>query len=287
MNPLVPYPRTADLAHWINEREAIRLRREAGVSPPWTADPTMATVRYCNVHREDDKITRWIRSHPVYSSPTVPVWVVVLARMVNRISSLEAIEAAVYLGDLTAVKSILKSRRDYGFTIWGNAYTISTCGRSMDKVDYVIDMVVDNVRRAEQDPLWSQGLWHDPWTLSNFHQWLMRIDGLGSFLAAQVVADLKNTDDHPLLTAPDWWTWAACGPGSLKGLAAYHGTLATPGNFTALLGLATAQVTPLIGAHVGAIHAQDMQNCFCEFSKYIRVREGGHARNRYDARNPS
>lgn len=287
MNPLVPYPRTADLAHWINERESIRQRRESGMAPPWTADPTMATVRYCNVHREDDKVTRWIRNRPAYSHARNAVWVVVLARMVNRISSLEAIEAAVHLGDLAAVKSILKSRRDSGFTIWGNAYTISTCGRSMDKVDYVIDHVVDNVRRAEQDPLWSQGLWHDPWTLSTFHQWLMRIDGLGSFLAAQVVADLKNTEGHALHYATDWHTWAACGPGSLKGLAAYFGTPAIPGNFTALLARATAQVMPLVGAHVGAIHAQDMQNCFCEFSKYIRVREGGHARNRYDARNPS
>lgn len=274
MNPLVPYPRTADLAHWINEREAIRLRREAGVAPPWTADPTMATVRYCNVHREDDKITRWIRGNPVYSHASNDVWVTVLARMVNRIKTLELIQAYVARDDLDAVKKALKIFRAPG-PIWGNAYTISTCGKSMDKVDYVVDWVVAEVAQRDFSGIS---------TLDAMHKKLMTVDGLGSFLSAQVVADLKNTEGHALADAPDWWTWAACGPGSLKGLAAYHGTPATPGNFTALLGLATAQVTPLIGAHVGAIHAQDMQNCFCEFSKYIRVREGGHARNRYDAR---
>ena len=284
MNPLINYPRTVDLAHWINERENIRLRREAGMAPPWTADPDMATVRYCNVHREDDKVTRWLRNNPVYSGVDIPVWVTVLARMVNRISSLAYIEFAVQTEDIEGIKTSLKHLRAEGLPIWGNAYTISTCGKSMDKVDYVIDHVVSAVRLAEQCPLWPNGLWQDPWSLSLFHRWLMQIDGLGSFLVAQVVADLKNTPGHALATASDWWTFAAPGPGSLRGLVAYFGHPVTPSNFAASLSLVTQQVKPLVAGYIGAIHAQDLQNCMCEFSKYIRVREGGKARNNYDAR---
>lgn len=238
----------------------------------------MATVRYCNVHRENDKITRHIRSCATYSNPDVPVWVVVLARMVNRITSLDAIRPAVEARDLEAVKATLKRIRDEEEPIWGNAYTISTCGKSMDKVDYVIDHVVDTVR-LNVHHLGRK-------SLDDEFRALTRIDGLGSFLAGQVVADLKNTVGHPLSQAPDFWTFAVHGPGSLRGLSAYFGYGVTPRTFTQHLSLATQQVTPFLCNYVAPIHAQDMQNCFCEFSKYIRVRSGGRARNTYDPSNP-
>ena len=272
MNPLVEYPRTMDLAYWINEREAMRQRRAAGIEAPWTSDPDMANVRYCNVHREDDKVTKWLRTNGVYSGVGVPVWVTVLCRMVNRITTLAALSDAVAVRDHTEIKALLKHLRTKG-AIWGNAYTISTCGKVMDKVDYVLDHVVHAVSQST--------FIFD--TLASTHRQLMRIDGLGSFLAAQVVADLKNTPGHPLQAAPDWWTWAAPGPGSIKGLVAYFGTVVPASQFAGLLATATQQVTPLIANYVAPIHAQDMQNCFCEFSKYIRVREGGRARNNYDA----
>lgn len=267
------HPRTQELAYWINERESIRMRRESGVAAPWTLDPLMANVRYCNVHREDDKITRWLRSNPVFSGPSVPIWVVVLSRMVNRISSLAYIQRRVSLGDLTGVKEDLKTLRERGDAIWGNAYTISTCGKSMDKVDYVIDHVVQACMEASGN--------EDFWSCQSFFDQLTCIDGLGSFLAAQVVADLKNMPGHPLYDAPDKLTFVTHGPGSLRGLSAFWGSPVTPSTFKARLSAATALVTPFIANYVGPIHAQDMQNCFCELSKYFRVKEGGHARNRY------
>lgn len=267
-------PLTQDLAYWINERESIRLRKEAGTPAPWSLDPCMANVRYCNVHREDDKVTRWLRSRGVYSRYDVPVWVVVLSRMVNRIETLDWIEPAVAMSDLAGVKDRLKFRRDMGVPIWGNAYTISTCGKQMDKVDYVVDWVVQAFAEAGEPDFGS--------CEETFAQ-LVCVDGFGSFLAGQVVADLKNIEGHPLKSAPDWHTFAVHGPGSLKGLTAFWRTPVTPSTFEQRLGAATALVTPFIANFVAPIHAQDMQNVMCEFSKYIRVREGGKARNNYHA----
>ena len=268
------------LSHWINERYAIKQRKEAGVPPPWSTDKHMTGVRYCNVHREDDKVTKYIRNSGIYSGPDVPVWHVVLARMVNRIETLEAIAAHwEFHGDfdLSRPKWKLKTMRLEG-PIWGNAYTISTCGKPMDKVDYVLDHVVAAVRRKEElnVPFHTCQLTFD---------WLTSIDGLGSFLAAQVVADLKNTYGHPLYAAPDWWTWSAPGPGSLRGLTAYYQKPITPLFYQYAIRRAYHEVQPLLMPYIPRIGMQDFQNCLCEFSKYMRQIEGdGRARNSYVAR---
>jgi hypothetical protein len=112
---------------------------------------------------------------------------------------------------------------------------------------------------------------------------LVCVDGFGSFLAAQVVADLKNIKGHPLNTAPDWWTWSAHGPGSLKGLSAYFGKTITPKYYQEAIECCYDEVKPLLANYVPTLHMQDFQNCLCEFSKYARVKEGGHARNSYVA----
>lgn len=270
--------KSAELSHWINEREAVRARKESGAPAPWTTDKVIATVRFCNVHREDDKVTRYIRNSPVYSGVDVPVWVVVLARMVNRISTLERIAPYVESGDLAGVKATLKHFREGGTVIWGNAYTISTCGRTMDKVDYVIDHVVQAVKDVGETHPYSFA------RLSTTFLQLTDVDGLGSFLAAQVVADLKNTPCHPLNLAPDWHTWSAPGPGSLRGLTAYFGKTITPRLYQEAIEQCYDETIPLVMPYVGHIHMQDFQNCLCEFSKYMKVKNGaGHARNSYVA----
>jgi hypothetical protein len=43
---------------WCVEREAIRVRREAGQPPPWSHDPVFQKGRFLNVFREDDKGTK-------------------------------------------------------------------------------------------------------------------------------------------------------------------------------------------------------------------------------------
>ena len=52
-----------DLVYWIKERQAIHERRKAGQPPPWTKDEILRTYRFCNVRREDDRVTRWIHEN--------------------------------------------------------------------------------------------------------------------------------------------------------------------------------------------------------------------------------
>jgi hypothetical protein len=281
-------PRTMDMVFWITERYAILQRRVAGQAPPWTADPVMASVRFCNVHREDDKVTKWMREN--WSTKDSPAWWFVLGRMLNYIPTLEDIVEYGVCGDdgdrgvddlpeLDGLRDGLKDVRESGKKVFTSAYTISTCGKSMDKIDYVVDWVCERVKTAEEQKV----NWPRYRTLKDTWGDLTMIDGLGSFLAAQVVADMKNTGGHPLENASDWWDWCAPGPGSLKGLKAFFGVSVTTTTFHGYFKECRRLVDPLIPHYIPRISAQDFQNCLCEFSKYARVREGGHARNRYAA----
>lgn len=278
------YPRSEELAYWINERERMRQRKEAGIPVMsmygWSKDPHMGTVRYCNVRREDDKVTRWLaeRWRPRHHA----VWQILLARLINNIPTLERLLPAVSIGDLEAVRNQLTVRRSRGETIFGSAYTVSTNGRSMDKVDYIIDCVLAPAKDKNIDGFWD--LVSYPGTLAQAAEDLVvSLHGVSSFMAGQIIADLKNTQGHHLCDAPDWWTWAAPGPGSMRGLAAFYGRPITPSKFYRALVECHKLVNPLLDPSIGRLHMQDFQNCMCEFSKYVRVKEGGHARNRYRA----
>jgi hypothetical protein len=284
--------RSSELAYWINEREAMRERKEnaerSGTeywqkANGWSDDPAMGLVRYCNVRREDDKVTKWIAENwrnPNAKDPNLTL-AMVMARMINWPETLAKIgypkfSAELTLSGLQSQKTIMKGIEGKK---WTSAYTISTCGRRMGKEDYVFDHVL---RQVAEEPWKIRFEDAVPGTLSQAHQMLMEVDGLGSFLAAQVVADLKNTPGHPLAGAPDWWTWSAHGPGSLRGLAVYYGRPVTPSNYQQAISQAYKEVVPLI--NVGPLHMQDFQNCLCEFSKFMRVKEGdGRVRNTYTA----
>jgi hypothetical protein len=74
------------MAYWIEEREAIRLKREAGESKPWTQDPILLGYRFCNVRRMDDRVSRWLLENwyqPYLDHPSMLVNVA-LARFINN-----------------------------------------------------------------------------------------------------------------------------------------------------------------------------------------------------------
>lgn len=256
------------LAYWILEREEVRRKKEAGLPKPWSDDPIFQSTYFCNVRREDDKVTKWIRANWPHDN----VGMVVLARMFNLPSHLG--ELLPYIPDLDYMKERSMSYRNSGNKCFNGAYLITTCGVKMDKIDYVYRVAQDTSKLTGHVP---EG------KLENFHRLLTTVNGLGSFLAAQVIADLKNTRGHPLQNAPDWWTWAAPGPGSLRGIRTIEGFERTSeGRF--LPAMRQLQATLETDYGIPTIHGQDFQNCLCEFSKYAKVHSGGRAKRGYQGR---
>lgn len=262
--------RSKDLARFIVAREQVRVNKEQNKPRPWTKDPILHQYRFCNVRREDDTVTRWI--HENWLMPWAgndDIWfAMVVARLFNLPESLKAIQQSVLPWRPRQVARALAKRRALGKNIFNAAYIVSTNGLAMDKLEYVITRVLN--------PLWEQRKNMRPkpgQLLGAYHHDLMQFQGMGSFMAAQVVADLKWV--NPLLNAADWATWAAPGPGSKRGLnrVCERDIEATWPGSTWWAGLDALR--KLVNKELSfTLDAQNLQNCLCEFDKYERARTG-------------
>lgn len=265
---------------WATEREAMRCKKEAGAPRPWTDDDILGAYRFCNVRREDDRVTRWISTHwrePHLEDPDL--WFAMcVARFVNWPDTLEELGWPVPW-DYTRFLQIMRNRRQAGEKLYGGAYMIRAASGEpgLDKPSYQVRDVFNVLWWARERLRPEEGD-----TLCAYHTLLGQFHGLGSFMAAQVVADAKYAP--PLVTAPDWWTFAASGPGSRRGL---NRVLGRPVNSPWQeedwrLALHEMPVRGLCHGVLGRLHAQDLQNCLCEWDKYERTRLGeGRPRARY------
>jgi alpha-glutamyl/putrescinyl thymine pyrophosphorylase clade 1 len=259
------------LLHWIEEREAIRIRRASGAPWPWTDDPILRVWSFCNVRREYDRATKWIAANwrdPHVDNPDL--WfAMVVARLVNWPDTLAEIGFPVPWNPEQFLR-VMADRKQRGKNCYGPAYKIGTAGRSMEKPPYQAQCVFT--------PMWERRAKLRPRTddsLLGWHARLMQHDGMASFMAAQVVADMKYV--APLRSARDWMTFAASGPGSKRGL---NRVLGRPVDAAwreddwraAIRRLHEAVAPELERIGIERLHAQDLQNCLCEVDKFERVR---------------
>jgi hypothetical protein len=262
------------LAYWITEREHIRRVRQLGASKPWTDDPILQSYRFCNVQREHDKVTLWIASHwraPLAIMPEVCWFYMLMARLFNLPSTLAVLPVDADWS-VTKTRRCLRRLRRTGNTVFNGAYIVSTNGVAMDKIEYVLRRVLV--------PAWERRATITPQpgdTLAAFAKRLLTLNGVSGFMAGQVIADTKYTP--VLLNAADWYTWAASGPGSRRGMNRLHsrpvGAAWRESDWQAKLEELRWQLPVLL-------HAQDAQNCLCEWDKYERMLWGqGKPKRKY------
>lgn len=270
----------SELLHWIKERESIRTKKESGQPKPWTEDPVLRDYKFCNVRRNDDRVSRWIHDYWLYVYPDHHniTFAMCVARIFNWPDTLEKIEDLVFheVWQPEEMRKRLKEYRNQGNKVFTGAYTVSTCGRAMDKIDYVIDLVFTPLRK-QHIPLENRSL-EGVWAELCCHQ------GFSSFMAGQVIADLKYIE--PLRSAPDWNTFAPLGPGSTRGLNRLHGR-ALAYNVKQQQGTQELlEIQSIIKRELTLdIALHDVQNCMCEFDKYMRLKyDNGKVRSKYPGR---
>lgn len=269
--------------YWIQERYRIRTAKEQGRDKPWTSDPVFQETYFCNVHREDDRVTKFIRSfysnfvgHPLFE------YNIVLSRFLNWPDTLKLI-GFQHEHSPRVLKHFLEDISKE-MKIWGGAYIITTHGQRMGKAAYLCEQVLSDVyKHIERVREYCRGP-----SCATAAQVLQEIDGIGSFLAGQVVADLKNTPYHPLTSADDRYSFVVPGPGSMRGvdwICWDTNEKTSPRNFADRFGMIRLWVDEHWPEGVPTVDNQDLQNCLCEFDKYCRVATAsGRSKRKYNGR---
>lgn len=268
------------LVQWVRERESIRVKKEKGLPKPWTTDPFLRDYRWCNVRRMDDRVSQELLQswYQPDADGSTALAAALLARLINRTASLLEITAGrpFSLAALPNAREALARRAGRGDKVFTAAYIVpGVPGRS--KIDSVCDLV-EKVTGLASTVLKSS--MRDTWA------GLIEFDGLGSFLAGQVVADLAELKVGRAW--PDATTWAPVGPGSARGLNRLMGIPkdkpVSQAAFDQHLPALIMQLRPLIEAIYAdrKLTAFDVQNVLCESDKARRLQlKEGTVRARY------
>ena len=267
---------TERFLYWIQERESIRLKKEAGEPKPWTDDEILQTYKFCNVRRMDDRVSQWLWDnwYKVYKDHQNMLVACVLARYFNLPSTLEAIGFPEKV-DLKKIDRTLKIIKSRGNKIFNGAYIVSTNGLEMDKCECVLYNVVEPI------------LFDPPKIDSNFIQKSVEVLteywGVSTFMAGQVIADMRWAWSGKWI---DKNQWAAIGPGSRRGMnRLQERELKFPLKQDQFL-IELKEVVNLcknkMPSIVKKMEAIDYQNCCCEFDKYERcIWRQGKPKQRY------
>lgn len=271
------------------ERYTMLLRRRSGehTGPPWTDDPVLAKNRFCNVFREDDRTTVWLRENvrdPMCSEPGV-LFGIALVRFFNRIETAEILvnHELHRFWNPTEAERLL---RDVS-PIVGGAYVVHTPNnQGLNKLQGVVSML--NAVWADW-PAAEQAICQSA-SMEAAVDYLVRYPSVGKFVAYQLAADLRFT--WVLDNASDILTWAQLGPGSSKGLGWIYYDDPTRFSYTSKRDVADAQqlMRNLLAASNDPDYwspswprwdMQTVQNWLCEFSKYKAGLRGERLKRRY------
>jgi alpha-glutamyl/putrescinyl thymine pyrophosphorylase clade 1 len=274
------FPDYQPLFYWVREREQIRRRKDMDLDQAsWTLDPILATYRFCNVRREDDRVTVWVREHirePFAGHPQL--WLMLcIARQINWPPTLDSLVNGFGSWpdqegfDLKCLVAQLQARKSSGEKIYTGAYMISApADKGADKQLYIGDVVIGDLWRRRD--IFAKHFARQP-SLQRTHELIMRSNGWGPFMAYQAVVDMRFTG--LLRHAGDALSWAAAGPGTLRGLNRLYGR-------DIKFALSQAQalkemraIYEIVESATGvAMDFSDVPNILCETDKYLRVKNG-------------
>lgn len=275
----LPDPGPVFAAYWrfADERHRMFLRRAAGADEPWTDDPVLSAYRFTNAYRVLDRVTQVLLHDVVRPGPQRPDDVVVrvlLFKLFNRPATWQHVvdetgqpTAATF--DPARIVEALDARRAAGAKIYSNAYVMPPVpGEPGPKHHGHVRLLERMLDDGLPDRIAADG------TLAGAYRLLLTYAGLGPFLAFQLAVDLNYTT----ITGTDEDDFVVPGPGALDGISkCFPGRPSVPPDELIVFlsrtqddwfdrhGLAFQRLAgrPLMPV--------DVQNLFCEISKYARA----------------
>ena len=269
--------------YWIHERETIRLNKEVEQKPPpWTDDPILQKFKFCQVFREDDRTTRWFRTHirdPYRDDPEV-LMATVIFRWFNYIETGRTlVKNKLHLewDRKKAIEEITKQNK------WvTGAYIVKTPNR-MDKVTGVAECISHMWGDREKlvEKILATNSLEESWNILRDYPYM------GPFMAYEVITDLRHT--YLLRDAEDILTWANAGPGAMRGLNRLAGRelgfckRSHPWNeeMRNLWEISREKLNPNL-IDLDKFEMREIEGGLCEFDKYSRIlNEEGRTRSVY------
>ncbi len=198
------------------KRYQILLNRRAGMKPPWTDDPVLREWSFCNILREDDKVTIWFRENirePLRNDPSV-LFATIAFRWFNSIEAGEVLKPWLLENKwpIGALKTLLEEQRAQRGKIVTGAYIIKTPPK-LSKIDALLSLIL-KVREKQQELIFE--LIRPHCTLEQAWDQIRQLSYMGDFTSYEVVTDLRHT--FFLENASDINLWANPGPGCAAGL---------------------------------------------------------------------
>lgn len=237
---------------FIKEREAIRLKKEAGEPQPWTNDEILANNHFCNIDRNDDTFTKWLTNNWLNISHWSDVNKLVAGRFFNTpapLIRLLKVDDTDYTGIWRAVTdSIAAGERVFNYQAYSRYLTADIADKFAELMRETTELI----------PVL-------PDALSVLYKQLQKLYGIGPFLASQM------TLDAPLIAGrnfADKTTWVPVGPGSKRGIMRI---IDEP------IGKAAKMSDKQFIAYVQALSSEMglpvsiIEHALCEYDKYCRL----------------
>ena len=285
---------------FVKERQDIWYRKEILRLPRtnWTRDEALEQYKFTNVYRNLDRNTQYLVFNILESltaNQYMEDYIVAHAlafRWFNRIDTYEAIYGHIvsaFLGDQDSqaqIAYILDQRARDKKPIFTSAYISGMHNLGASTIGY--DCINVLTELWKQIPYVRTSI-----TMKHACSLFMDVPCIGHFIAYQFVRDLTIPlfNRQNMFFDPD--NWADIGPGCKRGLEA----MGVVGNDAcgqrALHGLYKKHIAELhprgfmwwrdCNGNAIQLGIGDIENCLCEFSKYIRIRAGGKGKSKYNA----
>lgn len=230
-------PRIQEFADYMRKRHQVYLDRKAGKPGPWTDDPILAGGRFCNVFRELDTVTIWVRENirEPFADHEHLWFMLCIARYINWPPTLSYLIKGPDQGwpswpgfvPANVTDCLEALAHNGGDKVYTGAYMIRAESDpnkewySWTKHRYIAEIVLGRVwekRKRFADLLDKPGVtMQRVWAMFQAPEFV----GWGPFMAYEVVTDLRHT--RYLRNAPDIYTWANAGPGAIRGLNRLYG----------------------------------------------------------------
>lgn len=280
---------------FVAERQDIYIRRKTKKDPPWTNDPILKEYKFTNVHRSLDRTTIWYQDHiGAFEDKKDIVFATFIHRLFNKIETMEKILKYLQLDhfSMSGIIEELEKIRMSGQSVWTDAHIVTgvAFGGYKDKlynilhlVDLIykeIDVIYDRIIKAK--------------SLEEVYKAATGVQGFGPFLGYQYILDMINTG----VVKFSHDDFVVAGPGCKRGIRhvypydteisfedAMRFTRKHQLYFLNKYGLEYQYIDSLGGKEKG-IHLADIENTFCEFSKYYKAyHKYGRPRNKFVPRN--